>query len=146
MEYELIQANENHINLLIKYKLNTILDYANNIDNKEETKINNYVKNKIPKQLLNYKLITVNAIIIGCLLIYNYKDGSLIDEIYIEKNFRNKKIGSSIINKILLENDIVYLWVYKENMAAIKLYKNLGFKIQEETESRYFMKCQRKTH
>lgn len=146
MEYELIQANENHINLLIKYKLNTILDYANNIDNKEETKINNYVKNEIPKQLLNYKLITVNAIIIGCLLIYNYKDGSLIDEIYIEKNFRNKKIGSSIINKILLENDIVYLWVYKENMAAIKLYKNLGFKIQKETESRYFMKCQRKTH
>ena len=37
-------------------------------------------------------------------------------------------------------NDIVYLWVYKENERAISLYKDLGFKIIDETEERFYMK------
>lgn len=34
----------------------------------------------------------------------------------------------------------IYLWVYKQNKKAIKLYKRLGFKIINETDTRYFMK------
>mgnify|MGYP003207452642 FL=1 len=41
---------------------------------------------------------------------------------------------------ILNNNDVVYLWVYKENEKAISLYKKLGFNVIEETESRYYMK------
>lgn len=41
---------------------------------------------------------------------------------------------------ILDNNDVVYLWVYKENEKAISLYKKLGFNVIEETESRYYMK------
>ena len=39
-----------------------------------------------------------------------------------------------------IDNDIIYLWVYKENVQAISLYKKLGFNVIEETESRYYMK------
>ncbi len=37
-------------------------------------------------------------------------------------------------------NDIIYLWVYKKNSKAISLYKKIGFKIIDESESRYYMK------
>ena len=63
----------------------------------------------------------------------------MLDEIYIEKDYRNKKIGTNIIKDILKNNDTVYLWVYKDNIKAIKLYKKLGFLIKEETDSRYYM-------
>ena len=36
-------------------------------------------------------------------------------------------------------NKNIYLWVYKENIKAVSLYKRLGFKIIDETESRYYM-------
>lgn len=143
MKYELVKANENDIELLINYKLNTILEYANDIEEVEKKKINNYVKNEIPKQLVNYKLIKIKDNIVGCVLVRDYQDGVLLDEIYLENNFRNHKIGSQIINEILTKNNIVYLWVYKDNKKAIKLYNRLEFKILEETESRYFMKFKR---
>ena len=32
--------------------------------------------------------------------------------------------------------------VYKDNIKAFNLYKKLGFKIKEETDSRYYMEFQ----
>lgn len=63
-----------------------------------------------------------------------------MDEIYLEEQYRSKGIGTNIIKQVLNENKIVYLWVYKDNVKAIKLYENLGFIVEEETETRYFMK------
>lgn len=58
----------------------------------------------------------------------------------LKKNIEIKGIGTKIIMDILDNNDVVYLWVYKENEKAISLYKKLGFNVIEETESRYYMK------
>ena len=71
---------------------------------------------------------------------YKKDDGVLLDEIFLDENYRNKGIGSSIISKIFKTNNIVYLWVYKDNIKAINLYKKLGFNLVEETETRYYMK------
>lgn len=43
-------------------------------------------------------------------------------------------------NEILKKNNIVYLWVYKDNINAIRLYKKAGFNIIEETNTRYYMR------
>ena len=74
------------------------------------------------------------------MLLTNNDNGKLLDEIYLEEGYRNKGIGTKIIMDILNNNDVVYLWVYKENEKAISLYKKLGFNVIEETESRYYMK------
>ena len=84
--------------------------------------------------------IIVDNKIVGCILLTNNDNGKLLDEIYLEEEYRNKGIGTKIIMDILDNNDVVYLWVYKENEKAISLYKKLGFNVIEETESRYYMK------
>ncbi|MDD3895604.1 MAG: GNAT family N-acetyltransferase [Bacilli bacterium] len=140
MKYKLISAQEENLELLIKYKLKTIFEYAVNLSEEEIKKINRYVKNNIPKQINNYKIISVNKNIAGTLLVLKHLDGVLIDELYFDEEYRNKKIGTSIILNILNSNKIVYLWVYKNNKKGIKLYKKLGFKIIEETDNRLFMK------
>ena len=56
-----------------------------------------------------------------------------------------KTLGFPAIKNIL-KNNIVYLWVYKKNTKAIKLYKKLGFNIIEETDTRYYMKYKRSTY
>lgn len=144
MNYNLKNATVKDIQILIQYKLNTIMEYASDLTEKERErdKIIKYVNNNIPKQIDNYQMILVNNKTIGAVLINNLDDGVLLDEIFIEEDFRNKGIGSSILKEIIQNHDIVYLWVYKLNKKAIKLYKKIGFKVIEETETRYYMKNQ----
>ena len=140
MKYELTNSNSNYLDLLIKYKLSTILDYANNISKAEKNKIINYVNEHVREDINIYKLICVDNNIIGCILTKEYDDGVIIDELYLEDEFRGKGIGTSIIKQLEKDNSIIYLWVYKDNVNAINLYEKLGFKIIENTESRYKMK------
>lgn len=146
MDYKLINATDENLENIIKYKLNSIFDYAENLSQDEKIEIRNYVESHVPNQLEYYKNIVVNNIIIGCLLVEQKDDGVLLDEIYIDNEYRNKGIGTNIINNVLRENKIVYLWVYKANISAIKLYQKLGFNIIDETDTRYYMKYDKLTH
>lgn len=140
MEYKLLKSTSNDINRLIEYKKRTIYEYAKDLSDEEINKINRYIASEVPKLINVYCNIMVDNKIIGCLLLTNKDDGKLLDEIYLEKVYRNKGIGTEIIRDILSNNDIVYLWVYKKNDKAISLYRKLGFNVIEETESRYYMK------
>ena len=140
MNYRLVSATKSDILKLIEYKLESIFDYAENLSLEEINQINDYVKSNVPKELNNYKIICINDKKVGCLLITNKDDGVLLDEIYLEEKYRNKGIGTSIIKEILSNYNIVYLWVYKLNTKALSLYKKLGFKIINETKTRYYMK------
>ena len=140
MNYKLIKSEYTDIEKLIEYKKRTIFEYAKDLSEDETNKINNYVKNNVPKLLNDYSNIIVGNKVIGCLLLTDKDDGILLDEIYLEEEYRNKGIGTDIIKKVLSDNNIVYLWVYKDNNKAISLYKSLGFTVIEETDSRYYMK------
>ena len=138
--YKLIKSEKRDIEKLIEYKKRTIYEYAENLSNEEIIKINNYVETNIPKIIDNYYNIIVNEKIVGCVLLTDIDDGKLLDEIYLEEQYRNKGIGTDIIKNILNKNNIVYLWVYKKNIKAISLYKKMGFNIIKETDTRYYMK------
>ena len=140
MEYKLSKSSENDINRLIEYKNRTIYQYAKDLSNEEIDRINKYVTSEVPRLINDYCNIIVDNKIVGCILLTNNDSGKLLDEIYLEEKYRNKGIGTKIIMNILNNNDVVYLWVYKENEKAISLYKKLGFNVIEETESRYYMK------
>ena len=141
MRYILEKSSIDDIERLIDYKKRTIYEYANDLSEDEINKINNYVIDIVPRELVNYCNIVVDDKIIGCVLLTNGDDGNLLNELFIEEKFRNNGIGTDIIKNIIRENDIVYLWVYKENKQAISLYKKLGFNVIDETESRYYMKA-----
>ena len=140
MNYKLIKSAYTDIEKLIEYKKRTIFEYAKDLPEDEINRINNYVENNVPKLLNDYLNIIVGNKVIGCLLLTDKDDGKLLDEIYLEEEYRNKGIGTDIIKNVIKENDIIYLWVYKENNKAISLYKSLGFTVIEETDSRYYMK------
>lgn len=68
------------------------------------------------------------------------KYDTTIDEKFVEEQYRNKGIGTSIIKDVVSKsNSNVYLWVYKDNIKAFNLYNKIGFNIKEETDSRYYM-------
>ncbi len=140
MEYVLRNATDDDILLLKEYKKNIIGEYASNLSESEINDINDYVERSVLQDLVNYRIILINNLMVGCYLLSNNDDGVLLDEIYIDEKFRNNGIGTKIIKEVIKANNVVYLWVYKLNVKAINLYKKLGFKIIGETESRFYMK------
>lgn len=139
-KYKLENVSIKDIERIKKYKLNTIFEYAKDLDKEEVEKINNYVNKTISNQIFEYKNIVLNNIIVGSFLITKNENGLLLDEIFIEEQYRNKGIGTSIIKDVVSKsNSNVYLWVYKDNIKAFNLYNKIGFNIKEETDSRYYM-------
>ena len=139
-KYKLENASIKDIERIKKYKLNTIFEYAKDLDKEEVEKINNYVNKTTPKQIFEYKNIVLDNIIVGSFLITKNENGLLLDEIFIEEQYRNKGIGTSIIKDVVSKsNNNVYLWVYKDNIKAVNLYNKIGFNIKEKTDSRYYM-------
>ena len=60
-------------------------------------------------------------------------DTADIMNIVVRKNFRNKGIGKKLLDFLLKEAKkenikVAFLEVNKDNLPALKLYKNLGFK------------------
>ena len=139
MKYDIRDAADSDINYLKELKANIMFSYATNLTSSEKNKINSYIDRQILLEVKNYKIIMSSDKRIGCYLVTKKDNDILIDEIFIEEPYRDKGIGTNIINAILKEHDIVYLWVYKENIKAISLYKKLGFEVVEETQTRYYM-------
>lgn len=140
MEYKLVNFSNDDIDKLISYKLDIILCHVENLDQNEIKRIYKYVNDNVTKELSNYKSIVIKDETVGSLLVIKNEDSLLLDEIYIEEKYRNQNIGSDIIKDLILKNDIIYLWVYKKNKGAIKLYKKMGFKIIDKTENRFYMR------
>ena len=137
--YTLKIANIKDISLLETWKLQTVFDYAGKLSMEEQEKIRNYVHNEVLEYLHFFELIEVSSSIVGCVLVRPYQDGYLLDEIYLEKEYRNLGIGSSILKDKTMQFSPLYLWVYKDNKKAISLYKRTGFLVKAETATRYFM-------
>ena len=144
--YKLVKASKKDIPRLIQYKKDIIYMYIKCLSEEEEEKenINEYVINSVNEIFKDYYNIIIDDKIIGSVCIKELENAKLLDEIYLEKEFRNKGIGTDIIRKIIENNESVYLWVYKENIKAVLLYKRLGFKIIDETEFRYYMEYNEK--
>ena len=138
--YKLVKASKKDIPRLIKYKKDIIYMYSKDLVEDERNKIDEYVITSANEMFEDYYNIIIDDKIIGSILLKDMPQGKLIDEIYIEKEFRNNGIGTDIIRKMLENNRNIYLWIYKENKKAISLYNRLGFIIVDETDSRYYMK------
>lgn len=143
IKYEVRKACQEDIPILVRYKLANILEYADRATLAEQDKIKGYVQAEIKTELENTQMIIVEGQTIGCLIVTKKDDGMLIDEIYLEEDYRNQGIGTSCLKQLLEKYATFYLWVYKLNHRAISLYQKLGFQIIMETESRYYMKYKR---
>lgn len=138
--YKLVKASKKDIPRLIRYKKDIIYMYSKDLVEDERNKIDEYVITSVNEMFKDYYNIIIDDKIIGSILLKDMPQGKLLDEIYLEKDFRNTGIGTDIIRKMLKKNRNIYLWVYKENKKAISLYNRLGFIIVDETDSRYYMK------
>lgn len=74
----------------------------------------------------------INKIIVGYILIRTYNNTCLLDGLYVEKEYRNKGIGKSLLTEAILRiknMNIKYIDinVMYHNIIAKHIYEKLGF-------------------
>lgn len=124
--------------ILDKLLTKLILDerkYDKSID--ESFKVNNFYKNVLGENNIIY-LCEVNNEVIGYVYSIIKEDTAIIDALYVEKYFRNQKVGTKLLKemiKVIHEKRInkILINVMSNNDVAKKFYISLGFKPFKET-------------
>ena len=129
LDYKVVDAKEKDIDILTSIKLVTMIDDEMDkvLSYNEKTKIRKSVDKNIERTCELYKVIYVDNKIAGAYLVLPYDDGYIVDEIYLFEEYRNNGIGTKIMNDLIEEYRTLYIWVYKNNINAIRLFEKLGF-------------------
>jgi len=136
------QCKKEDIDMLLMMKMDNILagDINHEIVGTQEEKIKGYVLSDLKKEYSFFSKIINDDVVVGVYGLCPFKDGYLIDELYVYEDYRGFGYGSFVLDYIRKNNIAnIYLWVYKSNVGAIRLYNRFGYKIVEETELRYLM-------
>ena len=111
----------------------------NSIANILETDFDNFwnynvFKEELTNEISKYLVAKINNQIVGFAGIIPVLDEADISNIVVNKNFRNQKIGSSLLEALIdlaisFNIKIINLEVRKSNVPAIKLYEKYGFEV-----------------
>ena len=118
-----------------------LIDRYENVQNIEYDKVLSWVQRIIETYVAEYQRILFDGDLAGYYRFHQDGDKMELDDLYIFPQYRNQQIGTTIIEKCLLETDLpVYLFVFIKNTKAVELYKRIGFEIVETIQdSRYIM-------
>ena len=129
VEFVCTNATKKDIDVITSIKLVTMID--NVMDKKlsyeERKKIEDTIKKEIKENYMQYQIIYVDKKRAGVYITVPYKKGVMIDEIYLFEEFRNKGIGTKIINNIRNEYSFTYIWLYKDNKDMYRFLRRIGF-------------------
>ena len=106
----------------------------------EYDEIMNWARRKINKFIGEYARIYKDGALCGYYRFHLDKDEYEFDDFYLFETYRGQGIGSAVLEKCLNEADKpVYLYVFKQNEGAVRLYKKFGFEVREDLGTRYIM-------
>lgn len=102
-----------------------------------------WVRRKLEKSIGEYTAVCADGEKAGYYHFYRNADGLYeIDDLYVLPPFRNRGIGTGVINRCCASvQEPVMLYVFIKNQRAVSLYQRLGFRIVETVRgSRYIMR------
>ena len=118
-----------------------LIDQYEDVESIDYDKVLQWVRRKIEAQIGEYQRVMMDGSLAG--YVHFHPDGERmeLDDLYILPEYRGQGIGTAVVEKCCAETvKPVYLYVFRRNEGAVRLYQRLGFKIvQEVGGSRYIM-------
>ena len=143
MDIKFIKCTLDDFDFLFKLKKENFKKYVDNIWGWNDNDQIERLRIDLEENLEQKNVIIYNDTKVGVFSFYMIENNVCrINEINILKEYQNLGIGSYILENKLKENSDknirTILQVFKDN-PALNLYKRLGFRIYEETETHYKM-------
>ena len=101
-----------------------------------------WVEEKIRSRITDYTCIYDAGEKVGYYKLTQEADGWELDDFYILPEHRGRGIGSQVLDHCLHQTDgAVYLYVFTENIDAIRLYQRFGFVVfKKVSDTRIIMR------
>ncbi len=116
------------------------IDKYEDIDSIPYDEVIAWVRRKINKSISEYTRIYKDGVLCGYYRFHSDNCEYELDDFYLFEEYRRQGIGSAVLEKCLFEADkTVYLYVFKRNEGAVRLYKRFGFEVREDLGTRYIM-------
>ena len=133
---DFVSAEQRDLPLL--FQLNKqLIDQYEDVSAIDYEKVLGWVKHNLETILPHFRKVLYNGVPAGFFCLY---DGEL-DSLFIFPEFRGKGIGSKVIRYCQSQSPALFLYVFRKNTRAIRLYKRMGFYIAKEVgATRYIMK------
>jgi len=141
IKFERITKEDN--NVIFELFKSLVFKYEN-LKEIDVEKILKWEQRKLDERTSEYFSILFNGNKVGYVHIYENNGVTQLDDFYILEPYRNKGIGSMVLEDLLKSHSPVELVVFKENLIALNLYKKFGFVItQEISDTRVLMKFEK---
>lgn len=118
-----------------------LIDQYEDVASIDYDKVLQWVRRKIEVQIGEYQRVLMDDALAG--YVHFHPDGERmeLDDLYILPEYQGMGIGTAVVEKCCAETEKpVYLYVFRRNEGAVRLYQRLGFEIvQEVGGSRYIM-------
>ncbi len=92
-----------------------------------------WVRDNIRQQLPYFRRVLVNGQTAGYFCLFPSEGRWELDSFFILPEFQNRGIGTEVLRHCLTQSEgNLFLYVFKANAGALRLYRRMGFRICNE--------------
>ena len=132
---QFVSAEQRDLPLL--FSLNkTLIDSYEDTSKIDYERVLKWVEQNLTTQLPNFRRIIYDGRLAGFFCLAETE----LDSLFVLPEFRGKGIGTAVLRHCQEESAELILYVFRNNIRAMALYKRMGFEITKEVGStRYIM-------
>ena len=109
-----------------------LIDQYEDIASIDYEKVLGWVRNKIESNISKYICVYCEKDKVAYYCLNSQSDGWELDDLYVVAPYRGRGIGSQILSRCIEQTQgNLYLYVFKENLDAIRLYEKFGFTVKQ---------------
>lgn len=125
----------------ILFRLNQeLIDAYEDISSIDYPKVLAWVRRNIEEHLPSFTRVYWDGKLAGFYSLSPSGGKWELDSLFVLPPFQNRGIGTAVLQKCQGEMSPLFLYVFRKNTHAIRLYKKLGFRITKEVgRTRYIM-------
>lgn len=128
------------------FRLNKeLIDIYEDLSSIDYPRVLDWVHRNIQKNLGSFRRIIWDGQLAGFYCLTPAEGKLELDSFFVFPEYQRRGMGTQVLQKCLKSRTPIFLYVFRRNTGAIRLYERLGFRIVKEVGStRYIMEYHHK--
>ena len=125
------KAGDGDIALLYEFN-RELVNRFEDMESIDYDRVMQWIYRKLQQHIREYTCVIAEGTPVAYYYFHPEGEKMELDDLYVLPAFRNRGIGTKILEKCRRETDLpIFLYVFAENKGAVALYERMGFRVAE---------------